>query len=97
MVTPEGEITVKEFPSTGALSQLQAEVGGYVEGISGAQGIEGYANEEGLIIGLPYNEIAAAVVGHPIVGTVVLFGGVDSDGEMTSITTAQEEFVRSLL
>lgn len=51
------------------LEELQAAVGGYITPIPGTQS-RAYVNEEGLLIGLPPNELASLKYGFGIVGNV---------------------------
>lgn len=52
-----------------------------------------FANDEGLLIGLPPNAAAQAVTGYPyLVGDIIIAGGVDEYGDTLSI--ADETIVR---
>jgi len=66
--------THEELPQKGQvwrLSQLQEWVGGYIELVyQDDYGIV-YANEEGLLQGLPLNKEATALFGKSLVGDVV--------------------------
>lgn len=62
------------------LEALQAEVGGYIETVRlRVDNAVMIVNEEGLLLGLPYNAAASALAGQPIVGTALVVG-VDGDG-----------------
>ena len=67
------------------LEHLQALVGGYLESIPNALGVDLYANEEGRLLGLPLNPVASAIAGRAIVGTCVLLRH-DAEGEVASLT-----------
>lgn len=56
------------------LEEMQAGVGGYIEPVRMASRPNQvmYANEEGLMHGLPYNLTASLIAGADIVGPVVL-------------------------
>jgi len=64
------------------LDDYQAVVGGYIEAVRPRQegrraimnltGIIGYANEEGLLRGLPANPRASSLFGQPLVGNVLI-------------------------
>jgi Domain of unknown function (DUF3846) len=60
------------------LTQLQSYVGGYIEVVRIRGKADGVVNEEGKLIGLPYNSVASALYGNPedpIVGTMVVCCG----------------------
>jgi hypothetical protein len=69
------------------LEEFQELVGGMIESLPT---VPGYANEEGLLIGLPYNMRASTIANHDLVGDVVFTGGVGSDGEDLPVS---DEFV----
>jgi len=75
------------------LNDLQLAVGGNIEYAVSATRAKGtwhaYANEEGLLMDLPYNPTASDLLGRHIVGNVVFFGGVDDEGEERDITDEQ--------
>jgi len=67
------ELDLKQGPRVVTL--LQDAVGGCFEPLSGAIGLNGqtmWINEEGLLRGLPTNEAASRLIGHRVVGDVVL-------------------------
>ena len=69
------------------LDEFQTLVGGMIESLPTAPG---YANEEGLLIGLPYNPRASAMCDYDLCGDVVFTGGVDAEGEDLPVS---DEFV----
>jgi len=81
IIQPDGTKTVTERDPADRpqLKELQEAVGGYIEPVDAylPQGTEAYANEEGLLIGLPPNLAGAAAVKwpYPIVGPVVVCEG----------------------
>jgi hypothetical protein len=80
----------------GTLPILQTAVGGYVEHVPAGDTLDGYANEEGLRLGLAPNPFGGLVhqrlTGRPrpwpLVGPLV-FVGCDDSGDTVSITAEQ--------
>jgi len=64
--------------------QLCSLVGGMLENVITLDGQYGFANETGLIDGLPINTSASYMCGHGIAGDVVLLS-VDSEGNSASV------------
>lgn len=58
-----------------SLKMLQSLVGGYIEAVTLDEGIVAICNEEGVLMGLPYN---CAADGFQFVGTVI-FAGVSGE------------------
>ena len=56
-----------------SLKQMQEPVGGYVEFVYLNDKVL-IVNEEGLLYGLPRNNQATEIAGHPIVGDAILCG-----------------------
>ena len=56
-----------------SLKQMQELVGGYVEFVYLKDKVL-IVNEEGLLYGLPRNNQATEIAGHPIVGDAILCG-----------------------
>jgi len=56
-----------------SLKQMQELVGGYVEFVYLSDKVL-IVNEEGLLYGLPRNNQATEIAGHPIVGDAILCG-----------------------
>ena len=65
------------------LDEFQRLVGGMIEGLPTQHG---YANEEGLLMALPYNPRASTICDYDLVGDVVFTGGYNEDGEDLSVT-----------
>lgn len=90
----DGSITEFVLDDANGLEQLQALVGGWLEGVDLGDAFM-YVNEEGKIDGLPVNASATllfhAVHGpHDIiVGNVVLVGQSDENGDETSLSESQ--------
>lgn len=83
-------VELKEVPQPELLGFLQNAVGGYIEHVTLSPGVAGmYVNEEGLLQHLPINFVgtslylAAGYADVPIVGTLVLVGGPDREGNET--------------
>lgn len=75
-----------------SLSALQQLVGGYIESYTVAEDLTLLCNEEGLLLGLPYN---ATIAGNPFVGTVVAVGVRGED--FCSIPSANVPFVMRMM
>ena len=75
IIDPTGTV-VEATPPHGAVkwafSDFQSLVGGYVEVVRLPGGKVALVNEDGLSLGLPPNHAASAVLGIPVVGTVVV-------------------------
>ena len=57
------------------LEALQKAVGGYIETVRlRVDNAVMIVNEEGLLLGLPYNTIASGFAGQSIVGTAIIVG-----------------------
>lgn len=55
-----------------SLEECQAAVGGLIEAVYLPEGRLMYVNENGLLLGLPVNELASAYAGRSIVGDVLI-------------------------
>ena len=77
IIDPTGAV-VEATPPYGAVkwafSDFQSLVGGYVEVVRlpGDKSKVALVNEDGLSLGLPPNRAASALLGTPVVGTVVI-------------------------
>lgn len=79
---------------TGGYKQLQQCVGGLIDAVTNHdEGISGYVNDEGLLIGLPLNPIASILFGRYLVGDVVVCGAVDDDGNDTDVPEIAERII----
>lgn len=89
IVDPDG--TVRKAEIENDLSAFQAVVGGYIEPVSGSFATV-YVNEEGLIMGLPFNPTASLfamqflnLYGVRLFGTALIVGPPDGDGSDTHV------------
>lgn len=73
------------------LASLQKKVGGYIETVTVAEDLVIICNEEGVLLGLPYN---CTLLGEPFCGTI-LFVGVD--GEDFADCPISLDFFRGIL
>jgi len=78
----ESEVT----PANGkhfSLEELQAMVGGYIEFVRviSDPNLTLVCNEEGILMGLPFNPIASRKTGHNIFGNVVIIAKGDLEGD----------------
>lgn len=80
-IKPSGEEEVITLPT---LQDLQREVGGLIEHVHSPNLPRAtvFVNEEGLIYDLPLNKKASAKLGINLVGTVLIAGPVDREGEI---------------
>jgi hypothetical protein len=100
VIDVDGSVSYQTFDG---LKGLQNIVGGYVECLrvidadEVAGGLDAWINEEGKLIGLERNDLAAIVylslggglrLGDYIAGPVAFTGGVDADGETLGIKPA---------
>jgi hypothetical protein len=76
----ENTLTIVETPSEDALYFIQEAVGGYIDAVRG-EDIVGYVNDEGLLMGLPYNTLASILFGRHLVGDVLVVGSFSESGE----------------
>ena len=74
LIKPDNTTISLDFKAGQALDILQASVGGYIELIRSSNQFDIYANEEGKLRNLPFNPIASALAGQPVVGSVVVTG-----------------------
>jgi hypothetical protein len=84
-IKPDGSIHVMTL---NGLEEMQESVGGMIE-MTGGNGWDAYVNENGLMMELAYNATATELLGHPIVGNAVFFGGYDDEGEDVDISDEQ--------
>lgn len=87
---PGEQPIVANIPNT--LEALQKAVGGHIEAVTIASDLVLICNEEGLLMGLPYNHTACEL---PLVGPIVAVG-VDGE-EFVSLTPDQIQFLRCWL
>ena len=83
-LTVEGEVIDHKWLKRPTLDQMQEQVGGYIENLPQARAVgvtpfatlvyEAFANEEGLIHGLPRNSIASELMGYTVMGNLLVHG-----------------------
>ena len=82
-ITPEGDASHIEIDG---LADMQGVVDGYIELVFDPEdNYEIYVNEEGLLHGLPLNALASLISGRRIVGTALVTGRADKNGDLTSV------------
>lgn len=69
----------------GGYKELQNLVGGLIDAVNSDKA-SCYVNDEGLLIGLPFNRIASILMGRYLVGDAVVCGDVDDDGNDTDVS-----------
>lgn len=74
------------------LDAMQGVVGGYIELVP-VNGLDLWVNEEGLLIGLPFNRM---IGGTPMVGTI-LVASSNEEGDTIGLTDAQVASAMALL
>lgn len=79
VINSDGSFYKTELPQENALPQLNELVGGYIDAVRGDDFV-GYVNDEGLLIGLPYNLFASILFGRDLVGNVVIVGALNENG-----------------
>ena len=88
VVQPTGDFDKVTLDAS--LEAYQQIVGGLIEGVFGYDFVM-YVNEEGLIHGLPYNELASVFASTALdrtlhlVGPAIILGAGDSEGNDTSV------------
>jgi hypothetical protein len=94
-ISPAGSVELIDL-SSGSLEKLQTAVGGWVQAIELSNELTLWCNEEGKMIGLEHNPLAQHLWDRAfgagtdyIVGTVVLTGGTDDEGDTIGITEEQ--------
>ena len=93
-ITPSGETEVIDMTNK-EVGVLQEAVGGWIEGIALAENVMMWCNEDGHQLKMLRNPFAEMIWDayidrkNPIVGTVVLTGGVDEKGDLFSLTHEQ--------
>ena len=73
--------TIEQMGRNPPLEELQKAVGGYIEGVTTANGGRFYCNEEGKLMGLPHNPAANSMIDFNdyIVGDVVVMEGDEEE------------------
>lgn len=82
LISPDGKHRQIDLPSEGSYEVLRDTIGGLLDTVSNDNGsVVGYLHDEGLLIGLPVNTVASLLFSRPLVGNVVLVGGLSPEGE----------------
>lgn len=89
LLKTNGEYEVIEYQNT--LEELHSIVNGFIEYVHIFPNIEMIVNEEGLLIGLEFNELATRFYNHGIVGNALIVS--TKNGENVSLTSEQVEFI----
>ena len=95
VIDTQGHVSTLDI-SVRSLEQMQVAVGGYVQAVDIADDVTLWCNEEGKMMGLEHNPLAQHLWDRAfgagtdyIVGTVVLTGGADDEGETVGLTAEQ--------
>jgi hypothetical protein len=103
-ITPAGEVEVIDFSKPDELSVLQGAVEGWVQAIDLSSILSLWVNEEGKMIRLEHNPLAQIfwdmAFGQEtdyIVGTVVLTGTPDADGETQGLSDEHVQELKQFL
>ena len=104
VIATNGEHEVIDLPG---YAELSAAIGGYIECVPSNDSVTIWCNEEGKLNGLPSNDIAVVLWsefdkyecingGDWLVGTIVVQGPIDEDGESTDCPDDVVEIFRHL-
>ncbi len=94
IISTEGQKSVVEFEFRKSYQLLSDAVGGMIECV-GLKDADLWCNENGIAEGLELNMIASAIyseafnASNPILGNVIITGGVDAEGETLGLTDEQ--------
>ena len=94
IISTEGHKSVVEFEFGKSYQILSDAVGGMIECVS-LKDADLWCNENGIAEGLDLNMIASAIyseafnASNPILGNVIITGGVDAEGETLGLTDEQ--------
>jgi hypothetical protein len=106
VITPEQEVSVQQMPIANEYDFLNTAVAGWIQAVELSEDLEGitlWVNEEGKMNSLPYNQKATFLweksygFTDVIVGTAVLTGGTDDEGETLPLTDVQVAEILALL
>jgi hypothetical protein len=102
-LTTDDVATVHEFVVGDSYKMLSDAVGGYIECVQIAHGIDMWVNEEGKILDLPYNATATAIfwttygfMSDMIFGDVIFTSCDDESGETTGLTVEQFDYLKEI-
>ncbi len=94
VISTDGHKGVVEFEFRKSYELLSNAVGGMIECV-GLKDADLWCNENGIAEGLELNMIASAIyseafnASNPILGNVIITGGVDDEGETLGLTDEQ--------
>ena len=94
IITTEGNKSVVDFDFGNSYQVLSDAVGGMIECV-GLKDADLWCNENGIAESLELNMIASAIyseafnASNPILGNVIITGGVDAEGETLGLTDEQ--------
>jgi hypothetical protein len=100
-IDPLGVITEHEFQDeddypSGNTERIHEMIGGYLESVS-MPGLTMFVNEDGRRLNLPINYCASMIARQPILGTVVILGRVNSNGDTIGLSGEQIEAAQVLV
>jgi len=86
IVKTDGYVEDKEWPTVPSLEEMQRIVGGYIERVTAMsltieEEYEVIVNEDGLMLGLSFNEAAEGLTGYTFFGDVLIFSGTPMKDE----------------
>jgi len=82
LITTDGQHRQIDLPTDDSYEVLRDLIGGLLDTVTSPNGaVVGYLHDEGLLIGLPVNTVASLLFSRPLVGDVVLVGGLNPNGE----------------
>ena len=86
IVKTDGYVEDKEWPTVPSLEEMQRIVGGYIERVTAMsltidEEYEVIANEDGLMLGLSFNEAAKDITGYTFFGDILIFSGTPMKDE----------------
>jgi len=103
-IKTNGSIEHVNLSDSDTISELQEYVDGWVQVVGLNDNIEMWLNEEGKIEGLPHNTKAQKIWDHfigpatdYIVGNVIITGAPDDDGNVTGLTTSNQNDLMKLI
>jgi hypothetical protein len=100
-IDPLGIVTEHEFqdsdeyPSDNT-QRIHEMIGGYLESVSTPM-MTMFVNEDGRRLNLPINYVASMIARQPILGTVVILGSVNRNGDTVGLTIEQIEAAQILV
>lgn len=95
VIKANGAKSVVEFNEDNSYEILSGTVGGYIQCVTMKDGLDIWLNEEGKLIGLPYNPIGTAIWADSygttdiIVGDIIITSGADDEGNTLGLSDEQ--------